>query len=175
MPAYRAGMSKEETKTVFHGKQQRDYQGRSWIEPPRGVRPDPDHECFVPKKCLHTYTGHTKAVQVRDRCGSAGSTRSVSVLLLPVRWLTAARCAGGAYHFCRSSSCFRSTATSSCLAVRTQRSRSGTSTTSGSASAHTWVTPAASRTWSSRRTASSSCRAPLIVERSCGTQRPVLA
>jgi hypothetical protein len=64
MPAYRAGMSKEETKTVFHGKQQRDYQGRSWIEPPRGVRPDNDHECFVPKKCLHTYTGHTKGVQV---------------------------------------------------------------------------------------------------------------
>ncbi len=64
VPAYRAGMSIEETKSVFHGKQQRDYQGRSWIEPPKGVRPDPDHDCFIPKKLIHTWTGHTKGVQV---------------------------------------------------------------------------------------------------------------
>jgi pre-mRNA-processing factor 17 len=40
-----------------------DYQGRSWVEPPSGVRPgDNDHECFIPKKCIKKYTGHTKGV-----------------------------------------------------------------------------------------------------------------
>ncbi len=85
LPSYRAGMSKEDAKSIFHGKQQRDYQGRSWHEPPRGVHPDPDHECFAPKRCIHTFTGHTKGVQVRRRParrylawrGEVGSARVV--------------------------------------------------------------------------------------------------
>lgn len=29
-----------------------------------GLRPDDgDHQCFIPKKCVHKYTGHTKGVQ----------------------------------------------------------------------------------------------------------------
>jgi len=50
----------EET-SVFHGKDMRDYQGRSWVEPPRDVRNE-EHECFIPKRCIHTWSGHTKGV-----------------------------------------------------------------------------------------------------------------
>ena len=35
-------------KSVFHGKEQRDYQGRSWVEPPSDLKPH-EHECFMPK------------------------------------------------------------------------------------------------------------------------------
>lgn len=34
------------------------------MEPPKGTREgDLDHACYIPKKCLHTYSGHTKGVQ----------------------------------------------------------------------------------------------------------------
>jgi len=59
-----------EPKSVFHGKKgtEVDYQGRSWVEPPLGVRPlssegDEIHDSFVPKKCIHRFTGHKKGVQ----------------------------------------------------------------------------------------------------------------
>lgn len=53
-----------EAKSTFHGKEERDYQGRSWVIPPSGVRPvDPDHECFIPKKCIKKFIGHSKGVQ----------------------------------------------------------------------------------------------------------------
>ena len=49
--------------TKFHGGEEVDYQGRSWMHPPSGVRPgDGDHECFIPKKCVKKYAGHTKGV-----------------------------------------------------------------------------------------------------------------
>ncbi|KAG0033358.1 hypothetical protein BGZ82_006132 [Podila clonocystis] len=53
--------------TVFHGKEERDYLGRTYMHVPQdldvnllgepGVK-----ECFVPKRLLHTWTGHTKGV-----------------------------------------------------------------------------------------------------------------
>ena len=53
-----------EGKSIFHGKEEYDYQGRSWIEPPKGIRPDNgEHNCYIPKKCIHKFTGHTKGVQ----------------------------------------------------------------------------------------------------------------
>ena len=52
------------SSVIFHGKETHDYQGRCWVEPPKGVHPDDgDHECFVPKKPLHKWTGHNKGVQ----------------------------------------------------------------------------------------------------------------
>lgn len=106
-----------EPTSQFHGKDQKDYQGRPWTTPPagttttlttiythspftrsrtdsllpttsvapphhsppslthstdfpplfsspEGLRPsDGDHQCYIPKKCVHKYTGHTKGVQ----------------------------------------------------------------------------------------------------------------
>lgn len=56
-----------EEKAHIHIKDAYDYQGRSFLFPPHdldvNLRPDsvPDR-CFLPKKVLHTYTGHTKAL-----------------------------------------------------------------------------------------------------------------
>ena len=61
------GSIADEAKSTFHGASLKDYQGRSWIAPPAGVRPDGgNHDCFVPKKCIKKYTGHTKGIQELD-------------------------------------------------------------------------------------------------------------
>jgi hypothetical protein len=39
-----------------------DYQGRSYLYPPAELRPV-DHVCYIPKKVIHTWSGHTKGVQ----------------------------------------------------------------------------------------------------------------
>ncbi|CAA2967797.1 pre-mRNA-processing factor 17-like isoform X1 [Olea europaea subsp. europaea] len=48
-------------KSTFHGKEERDYQGRSWIEPPKDAKASNDH-CYIPKRLVHTWSGHTKGV-----------------------------------------------------------------------------------------------------------------
>lgn len=60
----RGGGDKGETvadKTTFHGKEERDYQGRSWIAPPKDAKATNDH-CYIPKRLVHTWSGHTKGV-----------------------------------------------------------------------------------------------------------------
>jgi len=54
-----------EATSTFHGESLRDYQGRPWTAPPKGDRraDDPDHDCFIPKRCIHKFTGHAKGVQ----------------------------------------------------------------------------------------------------------------
>eukprot|EP00934_Nitzschia_sp_Nitz4_P008678 Nitzschia sp. Nitz4//scaffold21_size171442//17789//19648//NITZ4_002143-RA/size171442-processed-gene-0.40-mRNA-1//-1//CDS//3329542357//8668//frame0 len=60
-----------EATTTFHGAQETNYKGDSWLAPPAGLGSllasdeplDMDHHrCFVPKKCVHRFTGHTKGV-----------------------------------------------------------------------------------------------------------------
>ena len=52
----------EET-SIFHGTNLKDYQGRSWLHPPAELsKADEEHECFIPKKWTHTWSGHTKGV-----------------------------------------------------------------------------------------------------------------
>ncbi|CAI5469690.1 unnamed protein product [Closterium sp. Yama58-4] len=52
-----------EEKSTFHGKQEKDYQGRSWIAPPKDVlNPVPPTHCYIPKRWIHTWSGHTKGV-----------------------------------------------------------------------------------------------------------------
>ena len=68
---YSKSISKSDVKSVFHGDSETDYQGRSWITPPSDLRPlDNDDwakmKCFLPKKRVHTYTGHTKGVRKID-------------------------------------------------------------------------------------------------------------
>lgn len=56
-----------EPSTTFHGTEEFDYKGNSWITPPAGlgavdhVEMD-HHKCFIPKKCVHRFTGHNKGV-----------------------------------------------------------------------------------------------------------------
>lgn len=55
------GAAIAEERSVFHGKRLADYQGRTYIWPPTDAKPS-EHKCYLPKKLLHTYVGHTKAV-----------------------------------------------------------------------------------------------------------------
>jgi pre-mRNA-processing factor 17 len=61
--------------TIFHGSEEYDYKGRSWMAPPAGLGAilvdstpgrrvfDPDHHvCKIPKKCVHRFTGHNQGV-----------------------------------------------------------------------------------------------------------------
>ena len=64
-PRPQRGSTINEATSIFHGKELVDYQGRSWVTPPAGVRAETEeHECFIPKKCIKKYTGHTKGVNV---------------------------------------------------------------------------------------------------------------
>lgn len=62
------GTAGQESST-FHGKSLVDYQGRTYMHPPLSEAPhlsqEPGtQECFIPKVCVHTYTGHTQGVSV---------------------------------------------------------------------------------------------------------------
>ena len=50
-----------QAKSIFHGTELKDYLGRSYVDPPSHIKPA-DHHCFLPKKLIHTWTGHTKGV-----------------------------------------------------------------------------------------------------------------
>jgi len=55
--------------SIFHGKSLADYQGRTYMYPPLSVAPHlasetSEQECFIPKTCVHTFTGHTAGVSV---------------------------------------------------------------------------------------------------------------
>ncbi|CAG8564798.1 10311_t:CDS:10, partial [Dentiscutata heterogama] len=54
-------------KTLFHGKSEFDYQGRTYMHVPQdldvNLLGEPgSQECFIPKRCIHTWSGHTKGV-----------------------------------------------------------------------------------------------------------------
>lgn len=51
-------------KTVLHIANTRDYLGRTFMVPPSDLKNKP-HDCYVPKKVVHTFSGHTKGVSVR--------------------------------------------------------------------------------------------------------------
>jgi pre-mRNA-processing factor 17 len=53
--------------SVFHGKSMTDYQGRTYMHPPVAEASSLSNEagsqeCFIPKVCVHTWTGHTQGV-----------------------------------------------------------------------------------------------------------------
>ncbi|XP_006826002.1 pre-mRNA-processing factor 17-like [Saccoglossus kowalevskii] len=56
-----------EEKTTLHIKDAYDYQGRSYLHIPQDLEVDlrseePPEKCYLPKKHIHTWTGHTKGV-----------------------------------------------------------------------------------------------------------------
>ncbi|KAG8959700.1 hypothetical protein FRC03_007617 [Tulasnella sp. 419] len=55
--------------SIFHGKSLTDYQGRTYMQPPLAAAPhltneSGSQETFIPKVCIHTWTGHTAGVSV---------------------------------------------------------------------------------------------------------------
>ncbi|KAH7883868.1 pre-mRNA splicing factor [Phlebopus sp. FC_14] len=63
----RGGVGQE--TSVFHGKSMTDYQGRTYMHPPFAEAPHLSNEAgsqetFIPKACIHTWTGHTQGVSV---------------------------------------------------------------------------------------------------------------
>lgn len=70
LPPKMTSESPIEATTTFHGSEEFDYKGRSWIAPPAGLGAvtadgalDMDHHrCFVPKKCVARFTGHNNGV-----------------------------------------------------------------------------------------------------------------
>jgi len=48
-------------KSHFHGASETNYAGDSWIAAPKDKKRTGD-ECFLPKRWVHTYAGHTKGV-----------------------------------------------------------------------------------------------------------------
>ncbi|KAF9452595.1 pre-mRNA splicing factor [Macrolepiota fuliginosa MF-IS2] len=55
--------------SIFHGTSLTDYQGRTYMSPPVAEAPQLSQEvgsqdCFIPKVCIHTWTGHTQGVSV---------------------------------------------------------------------------------------------------------------
>ena len=58
----------EESKTQLHIDDPLDYLGRSFLHIPQDLNKnlrseEPLEKCFIPKKIIHTYTGHTKGIQ----------------------------------------------------------------------------------------------------------------
>ncbi|XP_077976899.1 pre-mRNA-processing factor 17-like [Glandiceps talaboti] len=56
-----------EEKTTLHIKDAYDYQGRSYLHIPQDLEVDlcadePPEKCYIPKKHIYTWTGHTKGV-----------------------------------------------------------------------------------------------------------------
>ena len=65
--AEKEAVNSVEAKTILHISEPIDYQGRSFLEPPRDVginfhSPSAPDKCFLPKKHLHTWEGHSKGV-----------------------------------------------------------------------------------------------------------------
>lgn len=63
----RGGVGQE--TSIFHGKSMTDYQGRTYMHPPIAEAPNLSAEpgsqdTFLPKACIHTWTGHTQGVSV---------------------------------------------------------------------------------------------------------------
>lgn len=59
--------TKERVTSIFHGKTEFTSTGKSWMEHQAGMKTKPievdgDTKCFLPKKWVHTFSGHTMGV-----------------------------------------------------------------------------------------------------------------
>uniref|UniRef100_A0A3Q2NN29 Pre-mRNA-processing factor 17 n=1 Tax=Fundulus heteroclitus TaxID=8078 RepID=A0A3Q2NN29_FUNHE len=73
-----------EEKTILHVKEMYDYQGRSYLHVPQDVGVNlrsaeaPD-KCYLPKKQIHVWSGHTKVKTIRPRQSQHLSCHSKAV------------------------------------------------------------------------------------------------
>ena len=57
-----AAAAKIPEKSHFHGKEERNpVTGRTWLDPPKNKKKENEY-CYLPKKWVHTWSGHTKGV-----------------------------------------------------------------------------------------------------------------
>lgn len=61
-------IEEEDSKATLHIPDPFDYAGRSFLHIPQDVganlrSQEPPEKCFIPKKCIHEYIGHTRGVQ----------------------------------------------------------------------------------------------------------------
>ncbi len=61
-PGEDGGAQDDSKFTKFHGSEEVNYAGDSWIAAPKSEKRDGDGTCFAPNKCVHTFNGHTKGV-----------------------------------------------------------------------------------------------------------------
>ncbi len=78
-----AAAAKIQEKSHFHGKEERNaVTGRSWVDPPKDKKKENEY-CYLPKKWIHTWSGHTKGVNaIRFFPGSG--VQGLLLLLLKV-------------------------------------------------------------------------------------------
>lgn len=50
-----------DSASFFHGKETRDATGKSWLQAPKGLKEENEF-CYLPKRWIHTWSGHTKGV-----------------------------------------------------------------------------------------------------------------
>mgnify|MGYP003302510443 CR=1 FL=1 len=53
--AEKAALAGKGDYSIFHGNEAEDYQGRSWMDPPAGIRHDAGEACFLPKRLVHCW------------------------------------------------------------------------------------------------------------------------
>ena len=59
--------------STFHGTEEKDYQGRPWTSVPAELRNyEEEHDCFIPKKCVKKFVGHSKGIQVIELMPKTG-------------------------------------------------------------------------------------------------------
>ncbi|OUS43392.1 hypothetical protein BE221DRAFT_194820 [Ostreococcus tauri] len=61
-PGETLGATDDSKTSTFHGKEEVNYAGQSWITAPKSEKRDGDGTCYAPNKCVHTFNGHTKGV-----------------------------------------------------------------------------------------------------------------
>uniref|UniRef100_A0A8B9PEI6 Pre-mRNA-processing factor 17 n=1 Tax=Apteryx owenii TaxID=8824 RepID=A0A8B9PEI6_APTOW len=91
-----------EEKTILHVKEMYDYQGRSYLHVPQDVGVNlrstvPPEKCYLPKKQIHVWSGHTKLWEVYGdrRClrtfiGHSKAVRDISFNNAGTQFLSAA-------------------------------------------------------------------------------------
>ena len=77
-------------KSVFHGKAEKDFAGRSWLEPPKDKRAENEF-CYLPKRWIHTWSGHTKARAPLFRAASPHYTTLPRALFACCRFCCSSR------------------------------------------------------------------------------------
>ena len=73
-----------DSKSFFHGKKEVDPTGKKWLDAPKGLKAENEY-CYLPKRWIHTWSGHTK-VPGRLCCASSAPCCRVPPLSGKEEW-----------------------------------------------------------------------------------------